>query len=205
MKKIDLAVPVIVEGKYDKAALASIVNAVIITTEGFGIFKNSEKRALIRRLSENGIIVLCDSDGAGGVIRSHISSFVPKDKLYQLYVPRIYGKERRKAKPSKEGVLGVEGVPYTTLTDAILRFTKKNPELLAEPTKNRVSSERKVTKTDFYRGGFSGGDGAVELRRRLAIEVGLPENMTANSLLAAINFIMTYDEYNEAVKRVRER
>ena len=197
MDKINLAVPVIVEGKYDKAALASVADAVIITTDGFGIFKNEEKRALIRRLSERGIIVLCDSDGAGSVIRSHISAILPKDKLYQLYVPRIHGKEKRKTKPSKEGILGVEGVPAEVLREALVRLTEKNPELV---TGERSTPRRAVTKADFYADGLSGGDGAAQRRALLAGKAGLPENMTPNALLAAVNFMMTYDEYKRLLK-----
>ena len=109
-ERIKLSVPVIVEGRYDKAKLSEFLDANIICTDGFGIFNKKEKLALIKRLSENGVVVLTDSDGAGGVIRSHIMSAIPKDKIYNLYIPKIEGKEKRKNAPSKEGTLGVEGM-----------------------------------------------------------------------------------------------
>ena len=119
MDKIKLSLPVIVEGKYDKIKLLSVADATVITTDGFGVFNNTEKRAVIRRLSENGVILLCDSDGAGKLIRSHLSGIIPPDKIYQLYVPQIKGKEKRKQKASAEGFLGVEGISSDILRERI--------------------------------------------------------------------------------------
>lgn len=129
MDKIKLGIPVITEGKYDKMTLSRVIDANIITTNGFGVFNSSEKRALIKRLSANGIVVLCDSDGAGKLIRSHISSLVPKDKLYQLYIPRIEGKEKRKTAPGAEGILGVEGMSDTVLFEIFEKFLTRHPHL----------------------------------------------------------------------------
>lgn len=122
MDKIPISLPVVVEGKYDQIKLASIIDATILTTEGFGIFNNKEKRALLRALSKNGIILLTDSDGAGGMIRSHLQSFLPPDKIYHLYIPQIAGKEKRKKSPSKAGTLGVEGMDAALLREMFQKF-----------------------------------------------------------------------------------
>ena len=116
-EKIKISLPVIVEGKYDKIKLSSIIDARIITTGGFGIFNSEEKKTLIKRLCENGVILLCDSDGAGKVIRSYIKSFLPPEKVINLYIPKIEGKEKRKREGSKEGTLGVEGINADILRD----------------------------------------------------------------------------------------
>lgn len=191
-EKIKLSFPIIVEGKYDKAALSAVADTSIITTDGFGIFKSAEKKALLRRLSERGIIVLCDSDGAGHVIRSHIKGIVPKDKLYQLYVPRIHGKEKRKSAPSKEGVLGVEGMPPSVLREIIEKFVSQHPEALCGDG-DYVHEE--ITKLDFYECGLSGGDGASLRRDAAADFFGLPCGMSANSLISALNMISSREEF----------
>ena len=127
MEKLKIAYPIIVEGKYDKLRLQTICEGLIIKTDGFGVFKKNEKAALIRALaSKSRIIVLTDSDGGGKVIRSHISALVPKDKLIQLYIPRIEGKEKRKSEPSKEGTLGVEGMEGKLLLDLLAPFENKD-------------------------------------------------------------------------------
>lgn len=192
LEKIKLTIPVIVEGKYDKAALSSIADACIITTDGFGIFKNNEKSALIKRLSEKGVIVLCDSDGAGGVIRSRIASMIPKERLYQLYVPRIPGRERRKRRASREGILGVEGVPSEILRDTLLRLVSAHPELCAS---DASSAHEDITKLDFYNFGLTGSDRSGEKRDTLALHFALPAKMTPNALLSALNMIMSRDDF----------
>lgn len=197
-EKIKLRVPVAVEGKYDKIALSSLVDANVITTDGFGIFNNSEKKSLLRRLSENGLVVLCDSDGAGGVIRSHISSFIPKEKIYPLYVPRIEGKEKRKRAPSKEGVLGVEGVPHEVLYERLSELVKRHPELVGDAA--RGSEE--ITKTDLFVRGLTGGENSSELRARFAEAVGLPGGMTSGALLSAINMLLTREEFFETCEKL---
>ena len=126
---IELGQVVIVEGKYDKIKLSSFIDATIITTEGFGIFKNREKKKYIRRLAEkNGIIILTDSDRAGQIIRNHIKSFVNNGKIYNVYIPQIFGKEKRKVEPSKEGTIGVEGMEKDVIIKALEKagvFQKK--------------------------------------------------------------------------------
>jgi ribonuclease M5 len=127
MKKLQIAYPIIVEGKYDRMKLLAICEGLIIKTDGFGVFKKNEKAALIRALAgKSPIIVLTDSDGGGKVIRSHISALVPKDKLIQLYIPKIEGKEKRKAEVSKEGFLGVEGMENELLYNLLAPFSSEN-------------------------------------------------------------------------------
>ncbi len=200
MEKIKLNIPVITEGKYDKMTLSRVIDANVITTDGFGIFNSAEKCALIKRLSENGIIVLCDSDGAGKLIRSRISSLVPKDKLYQLYTPRIEGKEKRKSAPGAEGILGVEGMTEELLYEIFEKFLTRHPEL----TGDVALQGEKITKLDFFLTGLSGGEGSSARRDSLADVFGLPCGMTANALLAALNMIITREEFLKAAENAEE-
>lgn len=198
MEKIIIDRPIIVEGKYDKIKLSSILDANIITTEGFGIFSKSEKLSLIKRLAEpNGIIVMTDSDGAGTQIRAHISSAVPKNKIIHLYTPRVEGKEKRKKTHSKAGTLGVEGIDADKLREIFAPFS-------AEADENSKNTEPPITKADFFEDGLTGMDGAAEKRNRLAVNLGLPPNMTPNALLTALNIITTYSEYKKAVETLNE-
>lgn len=186
--------PVIVEGKYDRLRLLSVIDAHIITTDGFGIFKKSEKTALLRALAaKRGVIVLTDSDGAGKLIRSHISSCLPNDRIINLYTPEIFGKEKRKAEPSAEGKLGVEGMERELLYNLFLPYT--------DPAALEARAENKLSKTDFYIDGLSGGKDSSKKRDELAKRFGLPSKMTANALLAALRMIATYEEYLSAVGR----
>lgn len=201
MDKIKLPMPVIVEGKYDKIKLSAVIDGTILTTDGFGIFTKTEKLALIRRLAgENGVIVLTDSDGAGKLIRSHITSAVPKDKIYQLYIPKIEGKERRKDAPSKEGYLGVEGMETAVLREIILKFcTSAGIDPTTGETDGGARTAGGITKTDFYEDGLTGCSDSRANRDALAAVLSLPSGMTANALLAAVNIICTKDEYRKAV------
>lgn len=196
MEKLIIEYPIIVEGKYDKIKLSSILDANIITTEGFGIFSKSEKLSLIRKLAEHaGIIVMTDSDGAGTQIRGHISSAVPKEKLIHLYIPRVDGKEKRKKTPSKAGTVGVEGIDADTLRAIFAPFSSNSG------VKKRESGEM-VSKADFFEDGLTGINGAAEKRNKLAKSLDLPPDMTPNALLAAINIIMDRSEYKKAVKNM---
>ena len=186
--KIDL--PIIVEGRYDKSALAGFIDATVITTDGFSVFNNKEKQTLIRKLGQNGIIVLTDSDGGGKQIRAFLSSILPKDKIYHLYTPEIYGKERRKARPSRAGKLGVEGID----SEIIIR--------LLEPFASGRSDRKKekiITKVDFFFDGLSGNPNSSQKREMLCRTLDLPHDMTANALLDALNLLYTYDEYKRLV------
>ncbi len=191
-ERLKIDIPVAVEGKYDKIKLASVIDAQIITTDGFGVFRSEEKKLLIRRLAEpRGLIVLTDSDGAGLVIRNYFRSILPKDKLINLYTPKIEGRERRKKAPSKAGLLGVEGIDTDTLRELFYPFAA------GSETKKRG---REVTKADFFADGLSGGDGSAERRARLCGRLGLPDNISANALLAAVNLLSDYDGYKELLK-----
>ena len=188
MEKLNIPYPIVVEGKYDRARLHSIVTAQIITTDGFGIFKKQEKLSLFRELARRTpLIVLTDSDGAGKVIRSHLSSAVPKDRLIQLYIPQIAGKEKRKDVPSAEGTLGVEGMERKFLYDLLSPF--ENEALVSR------RREDPITKTDLYLDGLAGGKDSSDKRDALACRLGLPRGMTANALLAALQILLSRDEY----------
>lgn len=190
---ITLDRPVIVEGKYDKQKLSAVLDTTIITTNGFRIFNDREKRALIRRLAEkNGIFVLTDADGAGLVIRNLLRGCVPKEKITHLYIPAVVGKERRKSAPSKEGFLGVEGID----TETLIRIFE--PFAVGEQS-NDTTRKAAVTKADFYEAGLSGGEGSAELRARLADKLHLPPHMSANALLEAVNLLYSVEEFEEAM------
>ena len=176
--------PIIVEGKYDKIKLDSIVNAKIIVTDGFGIFNNKEKLFLIQRLAEKSmLILLTDSDGGGGLIRSHIKTAVPTSRLINLYVPRVSGKEKRKSAPSKEGVLGVEGIDTAELLKILAPFSTDATEC----------TFTELTKADLYALGLSGRDNSAELRARLCSRLSLPK-MSANALIQALSILYTREE-----------
>lgn len=194
-ERLKLPYPVIVEGRYDKLRLENVVEAQILTTDGFGIFNKGEKRQLLQALSQKTpIIVLTDSDGAGKLIRSHVSSLIPPDRLIHLYVPRIAGKEKRKTAPSAEGVLGVEGMENELLYRLLLPYA--NADAVAE----RIL-ENPICKADFYRDGLTGGEGSVGRRDEFAARLGLPSGMTPNALLAAVRVLCTYEEYCALVGR----
>jgi ribonuclease M5 len=200
MEKLKIAYPIIVEGKYDKLRLQTICEGLIIKTDGFGVFKKNEKAALIRALaSKSRIIVLTDSDGGGKVIRSHISALVSKDKLIQLYIPRIEGKEKRKSEPSKEGTLGVEGMESKLLYELLRPFS----DLEDNEARTKIDdiSSNPLSKVDFFIDGLTGGENSAQRRDELAKRFGLPPQMTPNALLEALKVISTYEEYLTAVGR----
>ena len=186
MERLTIPYPVIVEGKYDKIKLTSVIDADIFVTDGFGIFKNDEKAALFSELAKKTpIIVLTDSDGGGTVIRNFFKSVIPSDRLIQLYVPEIAGKEKRKARPSKAGTLGVEGIDTEILRNIFAPFATEN-----------VSKKRGgITKTDMYFLGISGRDNSADLRSKLAVRLGFPSDITTNSLLLAVNILYSKEEF----------
>lgn len=200
MDKLKIPYPIIVEGKYDKQKLSLICEGLIIKTDGFGVFKASEKAALIRTLaSKTPLIVLTDSDGGGRVIRSHVSSLVPKDKLIQLYIPRIEGKEKRKSEPSKEGLIGVEGMETELLYGLLRPFSDKNGGEAAQRLKKIANNPLK--KVDLYIDGLTGGENSALKRDEVAKKFGLPEGMSAGALLEALRAVASYEEYLAAVGR----
>ena len=196
--KLQIAFPVLVEGKYDRLRLLSVIDANIYTTDGFGIFRKNEKAALFRALAaKTPVIVLTDSDRAGQVIRSHLSSILPKDRMIPLYIPRIPGKEARKTEPSKEGVLGVEGMDRALLRDLFLPYADSDAVL------NRIGTNR-LSKTDFYLDGLTGKENSSARRDLLSARLGLPGGMTPNALLQALRILCTYEEYCALVGRAME-
>ena len=190
---ISIRQAVIVEGKYDKIRLSSLLDTLILTTDGFAIFKDKEKMALIRRLAATrGIVVLTDSDSAGFLIRSHLTGCIPKEQIINAYIPDVYGKERRKSTPGKEGKLGVEGMSSQALLSALERAG-----VLCETV---PAPGRAVTRADFYEDGFSGGPGSSDRRRALCRALGLPERLSQTALLEVINRIYNYDEYKKTAE-----
>lgn len=191
MIKLDKAV--IVEGKYDKIRLSNFLDATIITTDGFGIFKNEEKRSLIKLLAEkSGLVIITDSDHAGQMIRSHIKSFVKNGEIINLYLPALKGKEKRKSKPSAEGLLGVEGTPDKIITEALDRAG------LVHKKEDKIG--RKIEKTDLYILGLSGRDNSSILRESLCRFIKIP-SLPTNTLLDALNTLYTYEEFLEMIEK----
>lgn len=190
---IKLNKPVIVEGKYDKITLENIIDALIIPTDGFGIFKNKEKCDMIRALAKRfGIIVLTDSDSAGNLIRAHIKNIVGDCEITNVYIPQISGKEKRKKESGKEGILGVEGMTADIIEEAL-----KRSGVTAEKTEK---AHKKITKTDMFRAGLSGKADSSLKRKELLKVLGLPENLSPNAMLDILNTILTYDEFLEVTK-----
>lgn len=182
--------PVIVEGKYDKIKLDSIIDATVIATDGFGVYKSEEKQALIRAIaSKEKVIVLTDPDGAGLQIRAFLTSVLPKEKVIHLYAPEREGKERRKSAPSAQGLLGVEGIDGEIIRELFAPFTADAEDISLRP----------VTKADLYADGLSGGAGSAERRRELCRRLDLPVNISANALLDIINLLYGYDRYKELI------
>ncbi len=196
MIKIDKIV--IVEGKYDKIKLSSILDAVIIETDGFGIFNNKEKQLLIRKLAQTkGILILTDSDSAGFTIRSFIKGIVPEEQITHAYIPDIFGKEKRKTEFSKEGKLGVEGVKPEIIIEAL-----EKAGVFCEKTEK--SNKRNITKLDLYEDGLSGSPESKELRKRLLKYLELPERITANALVQILNTFLSFDDYKKAVEEIKK-
>ena len=183
---------IVVEGRYDKNTLSQVFDAVIVETSGFGLFKDGEKLALLRRLAEKrGLVVLTDSDGAGFVIRNFLKGAIDPALVKQAYIPDVAGKERRKASPSKEGKLGVEGMSAETLIDALRRA---GATLGDEAPTHRSGG---ITKATLYELGLSGVPGSAEKRRALLKELDLPEKLSANALLDVLNALYTEAELRE--------
>ena len=199
-ERIKISLPIAVEGKYDKSTILSIFDTTVVTLGGFAVFNSKEKQALLRKIAKDGIIILTDSDGAGKTIRSFLNGIIPKDKIYNLYIPRVAGKEKRKSAPSKEGVLGVEGMGRETLERVLSPFIVKNGENAVLVKK----SNEMITKVDFYMDKLTGFDNSSTLRDRLACAFDLPCGMTPNALLEALNIIATKAEYSAAVKAIAE-
>lgn len=196
MEKIKISLPIIVEGRYDKATLSGFIDATIITTGGFSIFNNKEKQALLRRIAADGVIVLIDSDGGGKQIRKFLAGILPPDKIHNLYIPKIEGKESRKRKASASGNLGVEGMEK----DVLIRLLA--PFIDGEKVQK---SSKMITKVDFFTNKLTGCEGASDNRRKLCEACNLPNDMTPNALLEAMNLLYGYEEYKRIISDVFEQ
>ena len=184
---------VLVEGRYDKNTLAQIVDAPILETSGFGIFKDKKQMQLLRQVAQKrGLIVFTDSDGAGFVIRNHVKSAIPAQYLKHAYIPDILGKERRKSAPGKEGKLGVEGMTREVILEAL-----RNAGATIEDEEASVSGG--ITKQDLMELGLSGGAGASAKRLSLLKKLNLPEHMSPNAMLQALNLLYTKEELTNIV------
>ena len=187
---------IVVEGRYDKNTLSQIVDATILETSGFGIFKDKEQMSLLRRVAQKrGLVVFTDSDGAGFVIRNHIKSAIPAKFLKHAYIPDIYGKERRKTAPGKEGKLGVEGMKPEIIIDALRKAGATIEGESAEP-------RNQITKQDLMELGLSGGADASAKRLLLLKKLELPEHMSANAMLQVLNLLYSLDELMELVREL---
>lgn len=182
---------VVVEGTYDKIKLSEALNAMVITTDGFDIMHNTEKLDYIRKLAKTcGIVVLTDSDRAGFMIRNFIKGAVPEGEVLHAFVPDLKGKEKRKKKPSREGLLGVEGMSADIIREALIK---------AGCREDSGKNKEKITKTDFFENGLIGGDYSREKRDCLAKMLGLPKRISANGLLEAVNRFLSREEYKKTV------
>ena len=189
MKQVRQAI--VVEGKHDVIRVKSAVEAIVIPTDGFRIFKDKEKMAMLRRLAEvRGLIILTDSDSAGGVIRNHLLSCIPTEQVRQAYIPPIPGKEKRKAAPSKEGLLGVEGMDAATVVEALVRGGA-----VFEGEDTPVHNSLNLTKADWMALGLSGTADSKVRRDRLAAALGVPTYLSSNRLLELVNTTVTAEEW----------
>ena len=190
---------IVVEGRYDKNALSQVVDATVITLGGFSVFNDKEKLAFLRRLAEKqGLIVLTDSDGAGFVIRNYLKGALPRELVKQAYIPDIYGKERRKRAPGKEGKLGVEGMKPDVLLSALERAGATF--LDGEVEENRKRDP--ITKADLFILGLTGGQDSAVKRQALLRKLDLPEHLTANGLLEALNLLYGREEFFSLMERM---
>ena len=189
----------IVEGRYDKATLASMFDCTVISVGGFGVFNSKEKQALLRRLCSEGAVILTDSDGGGVQIRSFLSGILPKEKIHHAYIPKIEGKEKRKAKAGKAGLLGVEGMSRETLERALALFIDDGGRVEFSSRKN----DKMLTKVDFFEHGLTGAAGSSEKRDRLCDLAGLPRGMTPNALLEAMNLLYCYGDALSLMEKVQ--
>lgn len=189
MDKPRIPIPIIVEGRYDKIKLSSIVDAEIITTDGFSLFNNKEKLAMLQRLAkDSGVIVLTDPDGGGKVIRSYLSGALSGERVFHLHVPATPGKEHRKRTPGRAGLLGVEGTDPDLLRALLLPFAGDS-----------VPKRARLTKADLYADGLSGKPDSAARRALLARRLALPPDLSPNALLAAINLLFSEEEYRRAL------
>ncbi|MBQ8910563.1 MAG: DUF4093 domain-containing protein [Oscillospiraceae bacterium] len=193
---VKIAQAIVVEGRYDKNTLAQVVDAPILETSGFGIMRDKENLALLRRVAKaRGLIVFTDSDGAGFVIRNYLKGAIEPQYLLHAYIPDVYGKEKRKSAPGKEGKLGVEGMPPDVIIDCLRRAGATFEGGTSLPT-------NRITKQDLMELGLSGGKDSSFLRKKLMRKIGFPEHMSSNAMLQALNLLYDYSELQELVEKL---
>lgn len=194
-RMITVKQPIIVEGKYDKIKLESVIDGLILTTDGFRIYKDKEKLALIRAFAEKtGVIILTDSDGAGFQIRNHLKGCIKSGKIHNVYIPDIFGKEKRKEKPSKEGKLGVEGIDTEVLLKAFA-----DAGIFSEEEK-RVEW---LTRADMLDDGLMGTEKSGELRKKLTARLGLPERLSTSALMEVLNRLYARETYEKILNEIK--
>lgn len=195
MDKLRVREVILVEGKYDKIALEAVVDGLILPVDGFGIFKDAERKKLLCRLAaERGVVIFTDPDGGGVVIRSHLKGILSPERVKEAFIPDVPGKEKRKRAPGKAGTLGVEGMRPEVLRQALLRAgvgVEETPRGMEKP----------FTKARLYALGLTGTPDAKERRLALQRALDLPENLSANALAAVLNAIATPEEVEEAISR----
>ena len=196
-EKLNVREAIIVEGKYDKNVLQSVVNSIIITTNGFRVFNNKETQTLIKKMAQTrGILVMTDVDSAGFVIRNFLNGIVDKSQIKHCYIPTIFGKEKRKSQLSKEGKLGVEGINRQELVNAILRSGATIESV------DNSKPLREITKMDIYEHGFIGKDNSALKRDKLLTHIGLPTYLSTNAMISALNCLYTYDEFIKILNKL---
>lgn len=192
---------IIVEGKYDKMKLKSLVDTPIIATNGFRVFKDKEKQNLIRQVAfSRGVLILTDSDSAGFVIRNFLKGSVPNEKIKNCYIPEIKGKEKRKDTPSKEGFLGVEGVSDEIIINAI-----KQSGATVLNSKEAVNKDNEITKALFFGLGLTGGENSKLLRTELLKSLNLPTYLTTNAMIEALNCLLTANELEKKISQIKDK
>ncbi len=185
---------IVVEGRYDKHTISQVVDAPIFMTYGFGIMKDKAQLELLRQVAQRrGLIVFTDADGAGFVIRNFLKGAIPADQLKHAYIPDIYGKERRKSAPGKEGKLGVEGMPPEVIRDCLSRA---GATIEGEGC---IQPSQEITKQDFAMLGLSGGFGSSDKRKKILKVMNMPEHMSSNAMLQAVNLLYTKEEFAQLV------
>ncbi len=198
MEKLSISQVVVVEGRYDKAKLSSLIDGVIVATNGFGIYKDRQKLDFLRRAARQcGVIILTDSDAAGFQIRNYLANAIGEGQVLHAYIPDVYGKEHRKAAPGKEGKLGVEGVEAKLIVAALQRAGALSP--------TGQSKTGDITSATLYEDGLLGGEGSAALRRRLSKSLGLPERLSASALIEALNLLLTPQEYKQALMSLKSK
>lgn len=194
--RIKISEVIVVEGVYDKIKVDSAVDATVIETDGFRIFKDKEKTALLRMLAKKrGLIILTDSDAAGFAIRNFVKQGIDRKNIKHAYIPDIFGKEKRKSAPSKEGKLGVEGVTNEIITDALIKAGAVN-------VAGQSQNECKIDRMALYNDGFIGSRDSAAMRRKLLLSLNLPVRMSTNMFLEIVNSLITYDEYKKIAESI---